>query len=81
MRRKLELLVDETLRPLVEADGGEITIVTVTEARIELRLSGACAGCPGLAYTRAEVIEPLLRELVGDEVTLEVHSRRLPKTA
>jgi len=81
MRRKVEALVEQTLRPLVEADGGSLTIVEVTDVRIELRLGGACAGCPGLAYTRRELLEPLLRQTVGAGPRIEIHSQRLPRAA
>ena len=81
MRRKVEEIVRETLRPLVEADGGSLTIVEVTDARIELRLGAACAGCPGLAYTQRELLEPLLRQVVGATPRIDIHSRPDPKNA
>lgn len=79
MRRAVEQLVEEKLAPLIAVDGGKITVLTANDARVELHLSAACAGCPGLAYTRDEIIVPLVREVVGEGVVIDVHSRRLPK--
>jgi NifU-like protein len=64
--------LDRVLRPLIEADGGRIDLVSVTEEQVTVRLGDACAGCPGVHYTRAHVIEPLLRQAVGPEVRIEV---------
>ncbi|MFY9134998.1 MAG: NifU family protein, partial [Bacillota bacterium] len=46
MREKVEALLDE-IRPSLQADGGDVELVDVTEDGIvKVRLKGACAGCP-----------------------------------
>lgn len=67
-----EELVDEVVRPLVAADGGTVEVVVATRERVHLRLGAACAGCPGKNHTRAQVIEPLFRSVLGDGVDVLV---------
>ena len=64
-------LIDELIRPLVEADGGRIDLVEATSSRIVIRLSGNCAGCPGQPYTLARIIEPAVRRVLGPHVEVE----------
>ena len=71
MREKVEAVIDEVLRPLVEADGGRIEIVDIDDASVTLRLSGACAGCPGAPYTRTRVIEPALEAALGHPIRVK----------
>lgn len=70
MREQVEAIVAEVLRPLVEADGGRIDVIDVDEgnASVTIKLSGACAGCPGAPYTRTRVIEPALEAALGRPV-------------
>lgn len=45
---------------LVEADGGELYVVTATADDIHLHLTGTCAGCPGANMTRERLLEPAI---------------------
>lgn len=72
MEPQVRELVDDVLRPLVEADGGTIELVSVTDERIVIRLGAACAGCPGVHYTREHVVVPAVRTVVDDSVHVEV---------
>lgn len=71
MQEKAAALIDELIRPLVEADGGRIELLEVTSTRVVIRLSGTCAGCPGQPYTLARVIEPAVRRALGAHVEVE----------
>jgi Fe-S cluster biogenesis protein NfuA len=73
VQSRVEALLNEIVRPLVEADGGHLELVSATEKEIVIRLTGACAGCPGAPYTRSKVIEPVLREIVpGAQLRIEL---------
>ena len=54
----------EKLRPYLEADGGDVECVRVTDDGIvEVRLTGACVGCPLSSLTlRAGIERALLRD-------------------
>lgn len=57
----------ETIRPYLKADGGDVELVQITDDGIvEVKLTGACVGCPMSQMTlRAGVERALLREVPG----------------
>ncbi len=51
-----------SLRPLFEADGGDIRLVAVGEdGDVHVRLRGACSSCAASPMTLFEGLEPRLR--------------------
>jgi Fe-S cluster biogenesis protein NfuA len=60
IREQFLKLCRDILAPLVRADGGEMYVVSVSADSVHIHLSGACSGCPGAAFTREHVIEPLI---------------------
>jgi Fe-S cluster biogenesis protein NfuA len=70
--RERVLGVINLIRPAVQADGGDIELVNVTaEGVVQIRLHGACLGCPSANMTLHMGIERNLREQVP-EVTAVV---------
>lgn len=65
-------LIDEILRPLIAVDGGAIELVSVTEARLLVRLTGTCSGCPGRPYTVSGVIERAARKYLSPTIQVDV---------
>jgi len=53
-------LLEEFVRPAVEADGGAIDFRAFVEGTVHVRLRGACAGCPSSTATLKDGIERLL---------------------
>ncbi len=66
MQEKIEKAL-ETIRPYLRADGGDVELVSVSdEGIVEVRLTGACVGCPMSQMTlRAGVERALMREVPG----------------
>lgn len=55
----------QSIRPLVQADGGDVELVDVTgDGVARIRLTGACDGCPMSAITVSDGIERHLTKLV-----------------
>jgi len=55
----------EKIRPLLQADGGDVELVDVTdEGVVKVRLQGACQGCPMSQITLQNGIEKTLKEQV-----------------
>ena len=55
----------EDVRTMLQADGGDVELVEVTEEGIvRVRLQGACQGCPMAQMTVKNGIEQLLKEKV-----------------
>ncbi|KAF0151817.1 MAG: nitrogen-fixing NifU domain protein [Ignavibacteria bacterium] len=57
----------ETIRPYLQADGGDVELVNVThEGIVEVKLTGACSDCPMSQMTlRAGVERALIKEVPG----------------
>ena len=57
----------QTIRPYLQADGGDVELVNVKDDGIvEVKLTGACVGCPMSQMTlRAGVERALIREVPG----------------
>jgi len=57
----------EMIRPSLQADGGDVELVDVTEEGIvKLRLTGHCAGCPMSTMTLKNGIERILKQEVPE---------------
>jgi Fe-S cluster biogenesis protein NfuA len=60
LRTAIEAALD-IVRPSLRADGGDVTLVNVTEeGTVELQLQGACHGCPMAMMTLKGGIERFL---------------------
>ncbi len=55
------------VRPMLQADGGDVELVNVTEDGIvEVRLKGACGTCPMAIITLKQGIENYLKKEVPE---------------
>jgi len=62
----------EDVRPMLQADGGDVELVEVTEdGVVRVRLQGACQGCPMSQITVKNGIEQLLKDKVPGVVEVE----------
>ncbi len=62
MKEKVESVLNE-VRPALQADGGDVELVDVSEDGIvSVRLVGACAGCPMATMTLKNGIEKILKD-------------------
>ncbi|MFX1496197.1 MAG: NifU family protein [Promethearchaeota archaeon] len=59
--------VIEKIRPQLQADGGDVEIVEITDDGIvKVRLQGTCAGCPYSQQTLSMGIERAVKQFVPD---------------
>lgn len=57
----------DKIRPLIQSDGGDIELVEVDDQGVvQVRLHGACVGCPSSTLTLKLGIERNLREQVPE---------------
>jgi Fe-S cluster biogenesis protein NfuA len=61
----------EELRGMLQADGGDMELVSITDKTVRLRLRGACGSCPHATMTLKQGIERVLREQIDPEITVE----------
>ena len=55
-----------TVRPFMQADGGDIELIEVDGASADVRLTGKCAGCPSARMTLYFGVEAALREAIPE---------------
>jgi Fe-S cluster biogenesis protein NfuA len=61
MREQVEKVIEQ-LRPMVQSDGGDLELVSVSEDGIvNIRLHGSCSGCSSSTTTLRNGIERYLR--------------------
>jgi len=65
MRERVEEALKK-IRPALEADGGGIELVDIIDGVVQVRLKGACQGCPGAQMTLKMGVERILKEDVPE---------------
>ncbi|MDR0336949.1 MAG: iron-sulfur cluster assembly scaffold protein [Planctomycetaceae bacterium] len=66
--KKIEKLLDEYLRPMVQKDGGDLELVDIKDTTVYIELRGACAGCAGAGQTLKYLIERTLKEKIDERI-------------
>jgi Fe-S cluster biogenesis protein NfuA len=57
----------QDVRPSLQADGGDIELVTVSEeGKVTVRLTGACHGCPMSQMTLKQGVETYIKKEVPE---------------
>jgi Fe-S cluster biogenesis protein NfuA len=68
---RVEHIIDR-IRPAVQSDGGDLELVAITdEGVVQIRLHGACVGCPSSSMTLQMGIERNVREKVPEITGVE----------
>jgi Fe-S cluster biogenesis protein NfuA len=71
LRQKVESALDQ-LRPYLEADGGSVRLLDITQDLVvELELLGACGSCPMSTMTLRAGIEQAIRRAVPEIIRVE----------
>lgn len=65
MREKVEQALDK-IRPALRADGGDVELVDVENGVVQVKLTGACGGCPMSQMTLKMGIERALKKDIPD---------------
>jgi Fe-S cluster biogenesis protein NfuA len=75
----VERVLVELIRPLIEADGGEVDLRSVDENKtpveIVLVVGGAYRGCPGTPLVAKSVLEPAFAKALGRQVRVRTVPR------
>ena len=66
--RKIEKVIEETVRPVLKGDGGDIELVDIKEWKVYCALRGACAGCMGASRTLQLIVERTLKDQVDERI-------------
>ena len=71
MKERIQAAI-EKIRPMLKADGGDVELVDVSEDGIvQVRLQGACSGCPMSQMTLKNGIERVIKQEVPEVKSVE----------
>ncbi len=65
MEEKVKAVIEE-IRPMLQMDGGDIEFVGIDGSTVQVRLQGACSGCPHAAITMKQGVEARIKEQVPE---------------
>lgn len=64
-------VIDQDVRPYVQADGGDIELVAVDGNRVKVKLLGACVTCPSSLMTLRQGVEARLKAKIHPDLIVE----------
>jgi Fe-S cluster biogenesis protein NfuA len=68
---EVEEILDRTVRPGLQADGGDIEVVDFSNNELQIIYQGACGGCPSAMMGTLDAIQSILRqELSNEQITV-----------
>ena len=71
LKEKVETAI-QNVRPSLQADGGDIELVSVDDTGIvKVKLKGACNGCPMAQMTLKQGVEKYLKENIPEVSSVE----------
>ena len=70
MEEEIKKALDE-IRPALQADGGDVEYVGLDGNVVQVRLKGACNGCPMATLTLKNGIEVLIKKRVPGVASVE----------
>jgi len=72
MKENVRKVIDEKINPMLSTHGGSCELVDITgENVVQVKLKGACGGCPGAMITLKGFVLEVLKENVPDVVDVE----------
>ncbi len=68
LKEKVEEVIEKEIRPALVRDGGNIAVVDVNEenGEVQVKLLGACFGCPMSQITLTMFVEQQLRSRIPE---------------
>ncbi len=64
-RERVEAVITR-IRPIIQADGGDVELIDVVDNKARIRMSGNCIGCPSAQMTLFMGIEMALKEEIPE---------------
>ena len=70
--QQIESILDKTIRPGLQADGGDIQALTYQENILMVKYQGACGTCPSSASGTLEAIKAILRDEFNPDIEVYI---------
>jgi NFU1 iron-sulfur cluster scaffold homolog, mitochondrial len=68
--QQIEEILDRTIRPGLQADGGDIEVMEFVNDELHILYQGACGGCPSSMMGTLDAIQGILRHELNNEKIL-----------
>lgn len=69
---KVNAVIDERVRPVLQMDGGDIVLKDITDGIVSVQLMGHCSGCPSRRNTLNAGILGCLQEEFGEKQIIDI---------
>ncbi len=69
---QIEEILDRTIRPGLQADGGDIEVVDYKDKVVTVSYEGACGSCPSAMYGTLDAIYSILRSEFDPELDIMI---------
>ena len=69
LKEAVAAVLDE-VRPMLQMDGGDVTLIDVRKPVVFVQLQGGCVGCPSAGATLKYGIEKALKEKIHPELVV-----------
>jgi len=70
MRERIEKAL-QSIRPMLQMDGGDVELIDIVEGVVKVRLKGACGGCPMSQMTLTRGVEQVIKKAVPEVKKVE----------
>lgn len=70
--RQIEEILDKTIRPGLQGDGGDIQALSYSENILMVKYQGACGTCPSSATGTLEAIKAILRDELNPDIEVYI---------
>jgi len=64
----IESVMDQDIRPILQADGGNIQLVDIEKTLVTVKFMGMCSSCPSSKATLENLVEAKLKEKVDPSI-------------
>ena len=68
---KINMILDNTIRPGLQMDGGDLHIVSFDGINLTVSYQGACGSCPSSTMGTLRAIESILRDQYNPEIVVQ----------
>ena len=69
---KIEQILDNTIRPALQSDGGDLEVISFENNVLSVNYQGACGSCPSSTMGTLKAIENILKEEFHSEITVQL---------
>lgn len=69
---KIEAILETTIRPALQRDGGDLQILELNDNVLTIRYEGACGCCPHATMGTLYAIQNILRDQYNPDITVEM---------